>query len=372
MINSKILCIHQGKELYGSDRSFLAAVEVLTEEYETIDVVLPGEGELADELAKIKKTKISYYSKGVLRKRDLKSPVSFVSNLIAGFFYFLRNFYHYPVVYINTVVVLSALLAASFYRFTSKRIICHVREIPSGWQLKFFRFFLWLSGVELIYNSEATKLAFSLPGKVVYNGVSVPTDSFESLSTVGKDSKKICLLMIGRINEWKGQSFFIKSVAQLSKHEKDHFRIRIVGSPFEGYEYLSDELTTLVNENGLEGVVSLIDFCADPKEHYLWSDYVVVPSTQPEPFGRVAIEAFSYGKPVLAANHGGLTEIVEEDRNGFLFEPGNQQVFASCLTRLIVISNDKYAELSYSAHQRFTSIFSIESYRSNLLSIFRN
>lgn len=372
MINSKILCIHQGKELYGSDRSFLAAVEALSEEYEDIEVILPGKGELSDELIKTEKIRLSYYEKGILRKHDLRRPIRFSSNLIAGFYYYVRKFYYYPIVYINTVVVFSALLAALFYRFSSKRIICHVREIPSGWQLKFFKFLLFFSGVELIYNSKATKLAFSLPGKVVYNGVSALSHDHGDLIGDQEDSDKLCLLMIGRINEWKGQSFFIDTLKNISENKRRLFKIRIVGSPYEGYEYLSKELEKLLNENELENIVSLVDFCADPMGHYLWSDYIVVPSTKPEPFGRVAIEAFSYGKPVLAANHGGLTEIVEDGKNGFLFEPSDTNSFASCIAKLIDINDDRYAELSRSAQQSFISNFSIESYRSNLLSIFRS
>ena len=67
--DSSILCLHQGAELYGSDRSFLAAVEAL--DGATLDVILPADGELAAEVRKVKGVSLSFYSKGILRKRCL-------------------------------------------------------------------------------------------------------------------------------------------------------------------------------------------------------------------------------------------------------------------------------------------------------------
>ena len=47
-------------------------------------------------------------------------------------------------------------------------------------------------------------------------------------------------------------------------------------------------------------------------------DIAVVPSTEPEPFGLVALEAMLAKKPVIAAKHGGLTEIIDENKTGFI------------------------------------------------------
>lgn len=47
---------------------------------------------------------------------------------------------------------------------------------------------------------------------------------------------------------------------------------------------------------------------------------LVVPSTWNEPFGRVVIEAFSYGLPVFAFANGGLTELIEPKVDGFILD----------------------------------------------------
>jgi len=51
--------------------------------------------------------------------------------------------------------------------------------------------------------------------------------------------------------------------------------------------------------------------------------FVVVPSTFAEPFGLVTTEAFAYGKPVIGARRGGIPEIIEEGKTGFIFETQN-------------------------------------------------
>lgn len=371
ILPKKILCLHQGDELYGSDRSFLSAVEALHSAGAEIDVILPKDGELAKELRKVKPISIFFYIRGVLRKRDLKSPLNFVYGLFVGFFYYLNIFRRYPIVYINTVVMASALMAASCYRFSSKRVICHVREIPRGWQLRFFRTLLLISGAELVFNSGATRRAFGLRGKVIYNGVSRMV-----LGNSELDPEKLLidgrlkLLLIGRINQWKGQLFLIEALAAFPVEIRKRLQVRIVGSPFEGYDFIVDEIKNKINEYGLDDVVSLTGFCPDPAIHYGWADYIVVASTQPEPFGRVAIEAFSCGKPVLAAGHGGLTEIVEHGVNGFLFEPNNLGSLVTRISEILSLPSERYSKLSCQALQRFNQSFSIEKYQGEIRDFF--
>lgn len=54
---------------------------------------------------------------------------------------------------------------------------------------------------------------------------------------------------------------------------------------------------------------------------------VIVPSTWWEPLGLVVYEAYDYGKPVLAAKSGGLSEIVQHGVTGLQHEPGNVHGF---------------------------------------------
>ncbi|MGE8439398.1 MAG: glycosyltransferase family 4 protein [Pseudomonas palmensis] len=369
---SSILCLHQGSELYGSDRSFLAAVETFSDAGLKQEVILPANGLLALEVGALNNVDLSFYAKGILRKNDLKrKPITFFYNTLLAVFFYIKRFRNHPIIYINTVVMFSALLAACFYRFSSKRIICHVREIPAAWQLHVFRLLFNISGVELVFNSNATKQAFGIAGRVIYNGVAKASApeiqlSIDDGSDVGSAKK---LLLIGRINDWKGQFFLVDTLHGLPVDKRSQLKVRIVGSPFEGYEYLTGELKRKVEVFGLSNIVELIPFCQDPSAHYRWADYVIVPSILPEPFGRVAIEAFSYAKPVLAANHGGLVEIVENGSSGFLFPPADEKALAAQIASLLDITPAQYSSLSQNASARYENLFSIEGYRANLLSL---
>lgn len=72
----KILCLHQGSELYGSDRSFLSAVEALARHVATHSIV-PSPGDLAPLLEKSGST-VSYYPFGVLRKKNFRRPLRYL------------------------------------------------------------------------------------------------------------------------------------------------------------------------------------------------------------------------------------------------------------------------------------------------------
>jgi glycosyltransferase involved in cell wall biosynthesis len=64
------------------------------------------------------------------------------------------------------------------------------------------------------------------------------------------------------------------------------------------------------------------------------SDVLLFPSLCWEAFGLVALEALSYGVPVLASRTGGIPELIEEGRTGFLVEPGDPAALARGMARL--------------------------------------
>ncbi len=147
----RILCVHQGAELYGSDRSFASAVNGLKKQIRLM-LFCPSMVNLSS---------ISIKTMGkygliamVFCVKRCKKILNFLFNTVRGVKYYFHLYKRYDVIYINTVVMLSALVAAMFYRFCSKKkIFCHVREIPTGRQLSFFKMLFKIIGVRLIYNS---------------------------------------------------------------------------------------------------------------------------------------------------------------------------------------------------------------------------
>lgn len=77
-------------------------------------------------------------------------------------------------------------------------------------------------------------------------------------------------------------------------------------------------------------------------------DVLIVPSVFREPFGRVVIEAFVHGVPVIGARSGGIPETIEPGINGALCAPGDDGALAQYITELVQ-NPERIATLSQGA-----------------------
>lgn len=318
----RIICLHQSADLYGSDRSFLQVISYLveTKKYDLITVVLPRKGPLVNELEKFN-VSIIYWDMSLLSKTYLKKLQwhKIVFPLLQ-FTKKRRELLKYDVVYCNTSVILDYFFIAPF--ITNKKII-HVREIPNNWLSKLLSRLINRANGSVIFNSIATSEAFNVkcPSFTIYNAF----EGFKPNSIVTKQDNAanfvLKILIIGRINGWKGQDLLLTALKEL--YNRESFFLKIVGDSAQGNEFYTNSLKSQIKEFGLEERVSIDGFLSTPQSAYEWTDIVIIPSKKPEPFGRIAIEAMSLKKPVIAANHGGLTEIVVNKKSGFLFKPNN-------------------------------------------------
>jgi glycosyltransferase involved in cell wall biosynthesis len=80
-------------------------------------------------------------------------------------------------------------------------------------------------------------------------------------------------------------------------------------------------------------------------------DFLIVPSVWNEPFGRIVVEAFAAGVPVIASATGGIPEIVTEGRNGFLFDRGDASALARAVRNAIDMAERDYRAMSGAALQ---------------------
>jgi glycosyltransferase involved in cell wall biosynthesis len=349
-----IVTIHQGAELYGSDRSFVAALCALRLRYPdaTIDVVLPEPGPLVEHVT-CHANRIIYDDGGVLRKKNFKShPLHTLYSLTRSWLRCRRMFRAYDICYVNTVVCVGAIAAS---RAQHGRAYVHVREIPSPLATFVFKCLLRFSRASLIYNSYATAAAFDLPGRVIHNGV----DAFNAdASIAARDGRVLRLAIIGRINPWKGQQFVLDALRQLGRALP--VELRIIGDVFAGYEHLLVDLCETAQACAQH--VAIERFTSDPAVHYAWADFVVVPSVLPEPFGRVAIESFAAGRPVIASAAGGLMEIVTDGATGFLFEPNDAEGFVRAVERALSMTDGEYERMAAAARQRYFDSFTVSTY----------
>jgi glycosyltransferase involved in cell wall biosynthesis len=130
---------------------------------------------------------------------------------------------------------------------------------------------------------------------------------------------------IGILTFNKGVHLIARAARKLSS--PDRINVVIAGDGDANYR---NELTA-----EFRGIPTSFEGWVVPAQFYGKIDVLVVPSLWREPFGRVCIEAFAAGVPVVASNIGGLATVVKENRNGFLFSPGNLDQLATILDSLI-------------------------------------
>ncbi|MDP2529432.1 MAG: glycosyltransferase [Candidatus Palauibacterales bacterium] len=141
---------------------------------------------------------------------------------------------------------------------------------------------------------------------------------------------------VGRLVAWKGQDVFLRAVARLAAGHPD-LRVLIVGGAGQGSEHraYADALARTTIELGLEAVVTFTGFRTDVPRILGASDLIVHSSTQPEPFGRIVVEAMAAARPVVATDAGGVREIIESGRTGLLVPLGDAAAMAEAMERLL-------------------------------------
>lgn len=132
------------------------------------------------------------------------------------------------------------------------------------------------------------------------------------------------LLYVGRLEKIKGVHVAIEALAQVRETYPDA-QLTIAGRG--AYEA---ELKKLVAEKGLEDAVTFAGHCTRRQLYDLYKQctVLVVPSIWPEPFGKIGVEAYSVGRPVIATDVGGIRDWLTDGDTGYLIQEGNADMLA--------------------------------------------
>jgi glycosyltransferase involved in cell wall biosynthesis len=178
-------------------------------------------------------------------------------------------------------------------------------------------------------------------------------------------SDRPVILMPGRFTRWKGQDVLIKALAALPHR---NFYCVLFGDREEHPDY-QQELEKLIVDSRLAGSVMLAGSTNAMPEAYMLADIVIVPSTEPEAFGRVPIEAQAMGKPVIAANHGGACETVDSDL-GWLVTPGDPAAITGALEEFFALTPLKRRHRGEKAMLQVRERFSTEAMCSKTIRVY--
>jgi glycosyltransferase involved in cell wall biosynthesis len=153
-------------------------------------------------------------------------------------------------------------------------------------------------------------------------------------SELGVPGGMPCLGLVGNIQEWKGQAILVEAMGHLRAGNADACALLIGGTHRAGEAYAA-RLRRRVAELGLHGRVLFTGFREDVADVINALDVVVHASVRPEPFGRVILEGMLLAKTVVATAAGGVPELIDDEKTGYLVPSGDAVALAACLRRVL-------------------------------------
>ena len=345
---SFFLVVHHDADLYGADQSLLRTLRAMKQSRFVPIVAVPHMGPLV-EILRAEGFEVHIGPVGKLTRqvmqptalpallRDLWRSVKFMTRIVDG-----RPI---ALVYTNSVSALGGALWAALRRLPR---LWHVREIVVAPKVaaRGFPLMLQVLGGWCVCNSNATRqwivgerTALGPRSSVIWNGLEstttpTPAAAARFRQKMGFQPSDVVVTLVGRINRWKGQGQLIEAAGLLQAQGQSRLRFLIVGDVADGQHHFRETMLAQIHAAGLDDIVKWHGFTPEVDVVWAASDIACAPSIDPEPFGRVAIEAMAQHLPVVAAGHGGLAEIVAHEITGLLVEPGNANALAAAIAKL--------------------------------------
>ena len=240
----------------------------------------------------------------------------------------------------NSVMLRSDLIIAG-----SNFIFSHIKENYSNFLSSKKKFLVIFRGINVDYFDPSTKLEI---------------DEKKLLQKWEINKEKKIILMPGRLTSWKGQELFIEAL-NLVKIELGYeaFHVVILGSD-QGRDLFKKKLIRLSEQYRLTNQIKFIKHCSDMALAYKVSDIVVSASIEPEAFGRVAVEAQSMEKPIIASDIGGSNETILNEKSGFLFKSGDAEALKKQIIKLIKMDETSLNLIGKEGRKNVIKKFNVE------------
>lgn len=174
------------------------------------------------------------------------------------------------------------------------------------------------------------------------------------------------ILLPGRITRWKGQHILLQALAKLSHR---NFYCVLLGDDQRHPGYRK-ELEEMTHKLGLSGHACMAPNTPYMPEAYTLAQIVVAPSTDPEAFGRIPIEAQAMGKPIIATDHGGFRETIIPDETGFLVPPSDVDTLAAALDKALNVIPQEQEVWAQRARQHACDYFSTALMQHKIINLY--
>jgi glycosyltransferase involved in cell wall biosynthesis len=186
------------------------------------------------------------------------------------------------------------------------------------------------------------------------------------------------VLLAARLTEWKGQKILINAAKVLKDKGFDDVRYILAGDA-QGRDGYVKELESEIARLNLTGIVKLVGHCSDMPAAFKAATAVTVTSTEPEAFGRSAVEAQAMGTPVIVTDLGAVPETVlappdveESARTGWRVPPADAPALAQALEHVLGMGANARERLSQQAQVHVGRSFSLERMCQDTLDVYAN
>ncbi|WP_231458853.1 MULTISPECIES: glycosyltransferase family 4 protein [unclassified Pedobacter] len=374
-----ILILGASSDLYGGSKILSIVAKILVEGKHRPIVVISETGELVDKLNKLD-VEVRIIRLGILRRKYLSIPGILNRINVTGKAWRLLGKLiddeKINIVYSNTTGVL---IGAFLARRKKIKHIWHIHEIITKPKIftKVLSFLVGQYSDNIIVVSDAVKNHWKKyiqqkPITRIYNGIdtSIYGKSDGLLrQELNLNQSDILIGMIGRVNHWKGQDYFI-DIAKLILEKQPDIKFIIAGDAYPGNEHLVDKLINRIKNEQLTASIHYIGYRTDIPNILSSIDIFVLPSTSPDPFPTVILEAMASSKPVVATKHGGACEMIADEITGLLIPFDDAKVSSGKILELIG-DKTRINEMGRLAKIRIDAHFSLDSFRKSILNIFK-
>ena len=281
---------------------------------------------------------------------------------------------------------LATLFGAIYCKFRKTKHIIHVHEImdrPKA-ATHFFKRLIKHGCDVVVFNSEATAKFYNSMGRsirkksaTIPNGVARPTSpiSEEEKRQIreelfGVSEEDIVIGLVGRFNRLKGHDITLKVFTEISE-AYPKLKLLFVGSPPPGQEHFLDNLREKIKTSTVSDKVKIVGFQEKVFPLMESMDLVVVPSTEPESFGLVVVEAMFARRAVVGSRIGGISTIINHEKTGLLFDHESTEDYKENLKKLL--DNPVFKkELEANALEMATRVFTTDVMYEKFLEMYNN
>ncbi len=183
------------------------------------------------------------------------------------------------------------------------------------------------------------------------------------------------VLLPSRLSARKGHSVLIEAAKRLIKEGFPDLRVVFVGDPHS--ESFRRAIETQIERAGLRGFVRHVGYCEDMPAAYLAAAVIVAPATEPEAFGRIAVEAQAMGAPAIISDIGAAPEIVlappqtsRQLATGWRTPPGDPVALANAIAEALTMKASARDEMALRARKYVQERFSVEEMQRATLQVY--